>query len=441
MILEELKEKIFDAGIVGAGGAGFPTHAKISKNADTIVLNGAECEPLLRVDRQLLSVYAEEILWTLDNISKLTNAKVIIGVKESYKDAVTTLTQVIKNYEKVELKLLPNIYPAGDEVVLVYETTGRIVPEGAIPLSVGVAVLNVETVLNIYNALENNNPVIEKYVTVTGAVNKPITLKVPIGTRVNELIRMAGDVNFKNYKILCGGPMTGKIVDIGFNITKTTKAIIVLPEDHPVIIKKELNVSIMLKRAMSVCSQCQMCTDLCPRHLLGHSIQPNKIMKSLATGLLINIEDYTRTMLCSECGLCEMYSCHQGLSPRTLIAEVKNKLKANGIKNTHNLTPENINPMRAARMVPMSRLISRLSLNNYVSEAPLALNTLSPDKVKLMLSQHIGVKAASVVEKGQKVEKGQLIADVPEGKLGAKLHASISGTVKDVTSEYITILA
>lgn len=444
MNLEELKQKVQDAGIVGAGGAGFPTHMKINDAADTIIINGAECEPLLRVDRQLLTKYAKEILYTLNTLCSMLNAKGIVAVKTSYKSAIEALQRNVKVYNNIEIKLLPDIYPAGDEVVLVYETTGRIVPEGAIPLSVGAVVLNAETVLNMHNCFEDNMPVVEKYVTVTGAVKNPITIKVPIGTEIGELISIAGGAAISEYNIISGGPMTGRIVDESEVVTKTTKAVIVLPENHPVILKRKSNTAVMLKRAMSVCSQCQMCTSLCPRGLLGHSIQPHKVMRSLATGVMYNPEDYTRTLLCCECGLCEMYSCHQGLSPRTLIREVKNKLRAHGVKNPHNIKPEKSHMLRSDRGVPMERLISRLGLSSYINEAPIDEVAITKEgnaevRVSILLNQHIGAPSEPVVKKGDKVTKGQLIGRAQAGKLGANIHASIDGVVEEIYDNTIII--
>ena len=170
MNLEQLKDILREAGVVGAGGAGFPTYAKLSEKADTLILNCAECEPLLRLHRQVLKLYTYEILSTLNEISKITGIKnVIIGVKASYKGTVEALNNEITSFENMRVCTLPEVYPAGDEVVLTYEATGRVVPAGQIPLSVGVTVLNVETVYNIYKAM-NGEPVTHKYVTVIGEV-------------------------------------------------------------------------------------------------------------------------------------------------------------------------------------------------------------------------------------------------------------------------------
>lgn len=442
MKLEELKQKIMCAGVIGAGGAGFPTHAKLNPKANVVILNCSECEPLLRVDRQLMVKYTDEILKAVKLITDSLEAeKAIIGIKSHYTAAIKSVKENIDKYDNIQLKELQDFYPVGDEVVLVYETTGRIVPEGSIPIAVGAVVINVETALNIYNAVYNNENVIRKYVTVTGAVNTPVALKVPIGISIEKLIEIAGGASIDDYEILMGGPMTGKIVSSNDVILKTTKAIMVLPKEHAVILKKKSNISISMKRLMSVCSQCQMCTDICPRHLLNHSIEPHKIMNNIANGITHNIDTLTSTMLCCNCGLCEMYSCNQSLNPRTLIGEFKSKLRQNGIKNPHNKSPKEANMMREVRKVPMERLISRLALTKYNVDAPLKEDEIKSYSVKIPLRQHIGVEASAVVSKGDKVLSGQVIGKIEDGKLGSYIHASIDGVVVDLNSTSITIEA
>lgn len=440
MDLNELKEKISDCGIVGAGGAGFPSHVKLSNQARTVILNCAECEPLFRVDRQLLGDYTEEILKTLSLIVEAVGAeKGIVALKATYKKALAAVGSYISMFNNIDVHILPDVYPMGDEVVLVYETTGRIVPEGEIPLSVGALVFNAETVFNIYNSLFNSKPVTHKFVTVNGEVNNACTLRVPIGTSIRNVLNYAGGTKVNNYAILAGGPMTGRLTSINDFITKTTKAIIVLPENHPVIIKKSEKLTSNLRKVMSVCSQCRMCTDLCPRHLLGYGLSPNKIMQASSMSFTNDISTFTSSLLCSECGLCEMYSCHQSLSPRRIIGEIKAGLRRNGVKNPHNRKELYPDIMRFGRMVPMDRLITRLGLKKYDSYAELMTEAVVEQKVNIALSQHVGVSAVPVVKIGDKVRSGQLIADMEKGKLGSKIHSSIDGIVKNINNTFITI--
>lgn len=442
MEIEELKSKLRNSGIVGAGGAGFPTYAKLNMDADVIILNCAECEPLLRVDRQLSKYYTNNILEALSLIVKVLKAeKGIFAIKSEYKEAITSLRSVINKFSNIEIKILENVYPAGDEVILVYETTGRIVPEGAIPITVGAIVINVETALNIYNSIFLDKPVIEKYVTVTGEVNNPVTIKVPIGTSIAECIEAAGGTKVKDFKIFNGGPMTGKIGYLEDVITKTTKAIIVLPEEHSLILKRQSKTSIKINRAMSVCSQCRMCTDLCPRYLLGHNIQPHRIMNAIANGISLDIEAYTSSFLCSGCGICENYSCYQGLSPTAIILELKSRLKQKGVINLHSNKPLEVNVMRFGRKVPMERLIARLGLTKYNLDAPLQDEIFKTNKVFIKLNQHIGAPVIPIVKAFDIVSAGDLIGEIETGKLGANIHASISGIITNVDNKGITIEA
>ena len=305
-------------GIVGAGGAGFPSYAKLKNGVDTVILNCAECEPLLRLHRQLMEKRAYEILSALDIIAKTIGAKnVIIGLKAAYKKAIEAIEANIAPFNNIHICKLREVYPAGDEVVLIYEATGRVVQPGCLPASVGVVVFNVETVYNTYKAL-NGEPVTHKYVTVAGEVKIPRTYYAPIGITLGELIDMAGGETTENAAYILGGPMMGGLCRREDVVTKTTNAVIVLPSDHYVVMRKTAKPSIDLKRAMAACCQCRYCTDMCPRNLLGHPIEPHELMRVASNHDSHNTKPYLNTFFCSGCGLCEMYSCFQGLSPTFL---------------------------------------------------------------------------------------------------------------------------
>ncbi len=438
MKLEELKSSLQEAGVVGAGGAGFPTYAKLSDQAESVILNCAECEPLIKVDRQLMTDHVKEILSGMDMLVKAMNAREgIIAIKKSYTGALEAVESEIAAYPLLKLHVLPDIYPAGDEVVLVYETTGKVVPQGKIPILVGCVVVNVETVLNIYRKIHQQTNVVTKYVTVAGLVHKPVTLEVPVGVSVAHLIELAGGTTTEDYEIIMGGPMTGRLCSKADIVTKTTKAILVLPPTVPPVTKRKRSVKYDIRNAMSVCSQCSMCTSLCPRNLLGSSIQPHAFMRALANGLTDTVDTYLNTFFCVSCGLCEMYSCHQSLSPRRLLDTYKAGLREAGVK-----APERemkpVNPMREDRKVPEHRLLQRLGLVPYDVPAPMKQELDAP-QVVLMLRQSIGAPCQPVVAQGDHVTAGQQIGCPPEGALGVCLHASISGVVTEVSSQSITI--
>lgn len=446
MDLEELSRIIKENGVVGAGGAGFPAYAKLDGRTNTIVLNCAECEPTLRLHRQLLKKFAKEILTMLTILADTVGAeRVIIAMKEEYKTTRETLLAYLPEFPKVQIHLLEAVYPAGDEFVLIYETTKRVVAPGALPISVGVTVYNVETVFNMYRAVTAGKPVTDKAVSIQGEVATPMTVKVPLGMTIEEVTALAGGATIKDPAYLLGGPMMGRLGSGMDRITKTTNAILVLPKDHLVVQRKQQNTSIDLKRAASACCQCQTCTDLCPRNLLGHPIEPHRFMRSAANEDFRDINIYLDTMFCSSCGLCEMYACPQGLSPRTLLTAYKNGLRQAGVKPPKRET----DPIRTGttgeaireyRKVPSARLVARLDLSRYNKSAPLTAVDVTVRRVRLLLSQHIGAPARPVVAVGDMVNRGELIAAAAEG-LSVPIHASVCGMVTEVTERYIEIEA
>lgn len=436
-------EKIKDAGVVGAGGAGFPTHIKLDAKVDTIIVNGAECEPLIHVDRQLLEKNLNEMYQGLKIAAETTGAKrLVIALKYKNKDALKALEDFKKEHNDFEIFKLENFYPAGDEQVLVNEVTKKIVPEGGIPLNVGIVVINVETLINVFRAAEGRS-VVNKYVTVNGEILSPATLKVPVGTPIQTLIKACGGTTADKVKAIDGGAMTGKLVDINTHaVTKTTKAILVLPEDNIVVVQKARTISAQVKRAQAICLSCRMCTDLCPRYLLGHDIFPDELMKRMYKKEITpdNLSNFDYAYLCCDCGLCELYSCVVDLSARSIFNYLKVELAKAGIKNPHTRSELQTNDFRETRKVPVTRLVKRLEIDKYESSAQFAnFDSDKVNEVRLYLSQHVGVPAKPVVKEGDIIEQGQLIADIPEGKLGAKIHASIKGKVQQVTDEYIII--
>ncbi|SDE69245.1 Ion-translocating oxidoreductase complex subunit C [Sporomusa acidovorans DSM 3132] len=427
---EEIIAAVKAAGVVGAGGAGFPTHVKINASVDTVIVNGAECEPLLRAHQLIMASESAKLIAGLKTVMAATGARQgVIGLKHKYEDAAAKLQAELKNEQAIELFFLPDIYPAGDEQVLVHEVTGRIVPEGGIPLHVGVVVANVETLINVAEAVAGQ-PVTDKYVTVTGAVNKPATFKVPIGIAIRELIQMAGGATVPNYAVIDGGPMMGKLTTADQPVTKTTGGVIVLPADHSLVTQKDTPWSVIANRAKAVCCNCRACTDVCPRNLLGHSLEPHRIMQALGRGQYNEADVVTKAFLCSECGACDSFGCTMGLSPRRVNAELKRQFGKAKIKNPHNAKPQSPRENRGYRLIPTKRLLYRLGLGQYDAKAPLSTEPVTAKDVKILLSQHIGAPAKPVVAVGDTVNKGDLIAVIPEGAaVGTNLHASISGQV------------
>ena len=435
----ELTSLVEQAGVVGAGGAGFPTHVKLKAQADTVIINGAECEPLLRVDQQLMVRQAAQLLDALDlMVAQVGAQRGVVALKEHYHAAVEALTGALPGHPKLSLHQMGAFYPAGDEQVIVYEVTGRVVPEGGIPLNVGVVVANVETALNVL-AATRGQAVTEKYLTLTGAVQTPKTVKVPLGITVAEALALAGGPTVDAYKVVNGGPMMGQIVPPESAITKTTKGLIVVPEGHPLLGSLERPLNVSLRQAGAACMQCSLCSEVCPRGLLGHRLQPHKLMRLAGYGSLCEpAQTPMNAYLCCGCRLCE-YACVLALQPWKLNNHLKGVLGSQGIRNTLSAAPEQAAPFRDLKRYPVHKLVAQLGLMAWDVAAPMEEGTHFFTKVTLPLRQNAGAPAEPVVGPGDQVKKGELIARIPEGKLGANLHASLDGQILSVTPDSITI--
>lgn len=438
----EVIEKIKNAGIVGAGGAGFPSHVKLNVEAEVVVVNGAECEPLIRVDQQLMIASIDKLIRGLEIAVEQTGAmEGIIAVKGKHKEAVAALQEAVADKEKLSVFILDDFYPAGDEQVTLYEATGRQVPQGGLPINVGAVVTNVETLINIASAVDEDKPVTDTYVTVAGNVPSPVTVRVPVGITVREILKLAGVTDTRNIGVIDGGPMMGGLItDLDTPVKKASKAYIVLPESHYLIRMRMKSMRAVSKTTQSACIQCRYCTDMCPRYLLGHEIEPHRIMRALKYGEAA--EDVLRmAFACCECGMCEQYACIAHMMPRTVNAQLKKELSAKGLKPLDRPENQTVNPHRKDRRVPSSRIVRRLDLTRYDGPAPLTEEDFHFDTVRIPLKQHVGAPCVPLVKPGDTVKRGDKIGEIPEKALGAPVHASIEGTVTEVTDSEIVIKA
>jgi len=437
---EEIKKSVREAGVVGAGGAGFPAYVKYNAHVDTVIVNAAECEPLLKVDQQLAAREPEKLLKGLELACIATGAsRGIVGIKGKYKKAISSIENVLKTGSfsvPITVHLLKNYYPAGDEHVLVYDVTGRIVPEGGIPLEVGVVVNNVNTLLNVADSVKGL-PVTDRPLTVTGQVRKPVTVTLPVGTSIREAIELAGGASVKDFVVVSGGPMMGKLIkDIDTPVTKTTSGLIVLSSDHKLALHMSEKQRTVKRLAVEVCCSCRVCTDMCPRHMLGHCLKPHKVMKSIFLGM--PVKEHTQAFLCVECSVCEI-ACFMGLSPKKVFMELKKDMFGHGIKNPHRNKDLSPNKLREEHKLPVKRILSQLDLLRLDHDAPFSDLTYSPSRVTIPLKQHIGAPSLPVVKAGDKVTRGYVIAEIPEGSIGARYHASISGVITEITKNSIII--
>ena len=294
---DEIIKKVLEAGIVGLGGATFPSHVKLSvpkgKKADYLILNGVECEPFLTADHRLmLEKGAEIIVGARILMRALEVDKAIIGIEKNKPDAIEKMAELVNGEQGLSVQPLKVQYPQGGEKQLIKAALNREVPSGGLPIDVGVVVHNVGTAFAVYEAVQKNKPLVERVVTITGKdVSKPLNLLVRIGTSVNELIEAAGGIPENTGKVISGGPMMGKALNsVDVPVAKGTSGILLIPNEDA-------------KRGkMKVCIRCSKCVDVCPMGL-----EPYLLMTLTQKELFERVED-DKVLDCIECGSCS-FTC------------------------------------------------------------------------------------------------------------------------------------
>ena len=434
----QIAEKIKDAGVVGAGGGGFPTHVKAQSQVEYVLVNGAECEPLIHKDVELMMHRSADILDGLRLLMETTGAtRGIVGIKEKNGRAVQIFRDALAGTE-LEVLELGDFYPAGDEYELVQLATGRLIPAGGIPLDVGCVVSNVETLFNVSMAARDT-PVTHKFVSVAGLVREPKSFWVPIGVSYRELLDFAGGTTQSDFVMLVSGVLMGGITsDLDEVVTKTCAGLIVLPSDHYLVSRKTRSTEQMNRIGKSACDQCTACTEFCPRYLLGYDIQPHKVMRSL--GFTTSGADYWNQFAtyCCSCGLCTLYACPEDLFPREACEQAKNTMRESGNSYRQEKVPQ-IHSMKNYRRVPTKSLLRRLRIAKYEVPTPFVDGFPNPKEVRILLQQHAGKPAVPVVTVGVAVQTDDLLAEIPTDSLGARIHAPLSGKVSEVTDNYIRI--
>jgi electron transport complex protein RnfC len=295
---EEMKNRIFEAGICGMGGAGFPTHVKLTppkdKPIDTIILNGVECEPYLTADYRLMLEKAKEIIAGLKILMKIVNASQgFIGIEANKPDAIKKMTDLVKHEKTIKVIELQLKYPQGAEKQLIYAATNRKVPnKGGLPMEVKVVVQNVGTAVAVYEAVRYRKPLIERVITISGKIVKnPKNILAPIGTLYQDLLDFCGGTNAEIGKAISGGPMMGfAIPTLETPMTKGSSGLLLFN-------KKEAS-----KMAEDTCLRCARCVDVCPMDLV-----PSLIAHSARYDDWEKAEKYG-VMDCIKCGSCA-YVC------------------------------------------------------------------------------------------------------------------------------------
>lgn len=410
----------------------------MDKNIHTIILNCAQCEPLIHTSRLLVEKYTREIIRTFAKIGKnFESENIIVAIGKADKDTIELLEDIVSDHPSVKLKVFDGAYPAGDEYVLTYELTGQVISADSSPIEEGIAIFDVESVYNMYMELEKGIHASHKWVSVLGEVESPVTLRVPIGMKAEDVVKKAGRITCDNPVYLIGGPVSGKPGTKYTRINNTTDAIIILPEDHQVICSKKTNSSVELKRAFSSCCNCMRCTELCPRNLLGHPVDPHGFIRAASCSAMENTDKFLNTMFCSSCGLCEMYSCVQGISLKNIMTEYKEGLIENGITKYHT-DLNKISDDRKYRKISIKRLTSHLALTRYDKLTSLKEISWPGKNVKLCLTDNKDCPAKAVVKLNDSVTEGQIIA-VFDDENKFPIYSGISGVVTEVTEEYIFI--
>ena len=432
----ELKKIMQNAGMVGAGGAGFPSYAKLSVEANTLLVNGAECEPLLYTDYILLR---DELEFVLGGILAV---KMELGIKDALlciKEHTAERLQlsdgdVLK--DGVRIKVLPNVYPIGDEISLAYEATGRLIQPGTLPISQGIIVYNVETMYNLGNAILTGDPVLYKWLTVGGDTSYHAVIKVPVGARVADIFTAFGITVSDNHAVVDGGPSMGKLINWRTaSVTKTTKGLLVIPKETRSVEAKTINEKAAVARAETACCQCTRCTDMCPRHLLGFPLEPHKMVRTAMGAATVSPVLVKTATLCCGCGICESLACSQGISPKAVINNYKALLSANKMRFLADRTyiPR---PEREFRMIPSSKWAQDIGIARFDTVADFGGEFLDFKTVEVPLARHIGAPSVPTVSSGDTVTRGQLIADAAAG-LSVPQHAPMSGKVRVLSDRII----
>lgn len=315
---KDIIQKTLDNGIVGLGGAAFPSHVKLSvprgKKAEYLILNGVECEPYLTADHRLMLEKADEILVGAQILMKALDVKkCIVGIENNKLDAIEVMKKTAVNYEGVEVQALKVQYPQGGEKQLIKAVINREVPSGGLPIDVGAVVHNVGTTYAVYQAVQKNKPLLERVVTITGkSVSKPSNFMVRIGTPISELIEAAGGLPEDTGKIVSGGPMMGKaLTSTDIPVAKATSGVLIIPENES------------RRGVVEPCIRCSKCVGVCPMGL-----EPYLLMTQGEKAMFEQTEQ-DRVMDCIECGSC-VYECP---SNRPLLDWIRlSKVKVNTIR-------------------------------------------------------------------------------------------------------------
>ncbi len=439
--VQELRKIIKSAGIAGMGGATFPTHIKLSppedKKIDTLIINAAECEPYLTADNRLMVEFPEEIIKGTHILMKILGVeKAHIGIEDNKQDATVMFEKYIeeKNIKDIELVLLKTKYPQGAEKMLIYAVTKKKVPAGGLPMDVGVVVQNVGTAKAVYDAVYKRKPLVERVVTVTGAVKEPANLVVRIGTPVKDLIEECGGYIGEPVKLIAGGPMMG--------LAQLTDEIPVIKGTSGILVQAKTDVCTDEERD---CIRCGKCIDVCPMFLTPTAIAQNVMNKHFDRAK----ENFA--LDCFECGACA-YICPSKIPLVHYIKhakdEIMKEMKKEKVKEEpkkeekveEKKEPEPVETVEVKEEAPVhvEEETPEEEKQEPVEEQPEEEKPLppQPEKERKETQQTLQFKGPNgVKEKQEPVEirtniPDEEIAGLPIGQLGEELHSTLEPEIK-----------
>ncbi|MBQ9416400.1 MAG: hypothetical protein IJU20_06140 [Clostridia bacterium] len=437
--LDEIKISLQNAGIVGAGGAGFPSYAKLAPGEEILLINAAECEPMLYTDFQLMhEKMAQAVEGARLIMEEAGMTQCLFGIK-AHNCKALGLSDGQELGKGCFVKQLPDVYPMGDEINLIYQCTGRLVQPGQLPVSQHVIVFNMETLCNAREAILHQKPLTEKYLTINGDIPNPVVVHVPIGMRVSELLDRLHITIPEEDVLMDGGPSMGRIIHPNTAvITKTTKGLIVIPKETPAVRVKMRGQKIHRAIASSVCCQCTRCTDMCPRHALGYPLEPHMHVRVASGVNEVMPESVLSASLCCSCGICEIAACCQYISPRAVILDHKSILAQNKLHFSDPSKEYHVREDRSYTMMSTERWKDFLGITRYDKTPVFHPELMQPDRVEIPMHQHIGSPSVPCVREGDTVAKGTRIAECGPG-LSIPQAASIDGRVTYVDQTKIII--
>ncbi|MFW6134033.1 MAG: electron transport complex subunit RsxC [Elusimicrobiota bacterium] len=306
---DTIRQRVKKCGIVGMGGAGFPTHIKLDppKNIEIAFMNACECEPFLTSDERLIIEKARQVIEGFEMAKTAVYAeKGIVAIENDKPQAIDSIQKALKGRKDIELKILPKKYPQGYEKLVISESVGREVPSGGLPHDVGVSVHNVGTCYAVYQGVHHGIPLIERIVTVTGpGMVEPVNAKIPIGMKLKEILSFFQIDRLDEYEIFLGGPMMGFSIDsLDLGVMKTTSGIVI---QRPYEIKEK------------ECIRCGKCVEVCPVGLVPQELNKLYDMQDFGKMMDIGLSD------CMECGCCT-YTCPSKINITYKIKTAKTKI-------------------------------------------------------------------------------------------------------------------